>query len=247
MAYHMKSAAESFPADSEHPLLEPETHVALRQVSVTGQRYYMTEIGRWINRDPAGAYGGANFYQAFKNAAVIYIDLLGLKDVYGREIKRYTSLDEQPPQIRLHLSPKGVVSGGSSGYTVEAVPYEWEMKATAAYLDCECKVALIDGTLTKSGSVAAKPIILVPGGDPMLLPTPFTSFAQFLKSLLGGEGGKWGFGEVLGPIKFLHALANWDPDGSLILNNIKATAPQSLDDMEWDDLNFLPCPVPQEE
>ena len=57
MGYHLKDAAEPSPANSEHPLRSPKTHVALRQVSITGQRYYSPEMGRWTRRDPLNESG----------------------------------------------------------------------------------------------------------------------------------------------------------------------------------------------
>mgnify|MGYP006289871151 CR=1 FL=1 len=53
MGYHLKAAARTSSTDSEHPPYRAKPHVALRQVSITGQRYYSPELGRFISRDPA--------------------------------------------------------------------------------------------------------------------------------------------------------------------------------------------------
>ena len=47
-------------------------------------RYYEPEVGRFVNQDPIGLDGGANFYQ-FATNAQIWLDPLGLKkySVYG--------------------------------------------------------------------------------------------------------------------------------------------------------------------
>jgi len=44
---------------------------------ITGHRFYNPEIGRWLNRDPIGELGGLNYYGAFWNDSIGYIDILG--------------------------------------------------------------------------------------------------------------------------------------------------------------------------
>jgi len=39
-----------------------------------GYRYYSTELGRWISRDPIGRKGGDNLYAALLNNALLYFD-----------------------------------------------------------------------------------------------------------------------------------------------------------------------------
>ena len=79
MAYHLKAAEEIPPAGPERRLKESETHVALRQVSITGQRYYRPGAGRWLRRDPIGTMGGSNLYVAMGNCTVVVLDALGLE------------------------------------------------------------------------------------------------------------------------------------------------------------------------
>ena len=43
-------------------------------------RYYEPEVGRFVNQDPIGLDGGANFYQ-FATNAQIWLDPLGLKNI----------------------------------------------------------------------------------------------------------------------------------------------------------------------
>ena len=81
MAYHLKPAAESSLANSEHPLRSPKPHVALRQVSITGQRYYRPGTGRWKSRDPLSERGGIGLYAFVFNAPFEYVDDTGLTPV----------------------------------------------------------------------------------------------------------------------------------------------------------------------
>ena len=46
-----------------------------------GFRYYDAEMGRWLNRDPIGEFGGSNLYLMLFNDAVTFVDLLGLHTV----------------------------------------------------------------------------------------------------------------------------------------------------------------------
>ena len=46
-----------------------------------GYRYYESELGRWINRDPVGEVGGVNVYVFIENDAMENTDYLGLRSV----------------------------------------------------------------------------------------------------------------------------------------------------------------------
>jgi uncharacterized protein RhaS with RHS repeats len=43
-----------------------------------GYRYYSTELGRWISRDPIQEKGGLNLYGFAKNSSTDYSDRIGL-------------------------------------------------------------------------------------------------------------------------------------------------------------------------
>ena len=178
-----------------------------------------------------------------KNRPINLTDRLGLAStaIKGHEVHRWPLIGESKPKLKLNISPFGDVAGGAGGYTVDGINYKWLAQGTAAYLDCCDKINLIDGHLEKAGSVNANPIILVPGGEPMELPSPFTSIFSFFADTVGGALGSWLFDNVAGDLKLLAALANYDPDGGGILNSVKANAPSSLNDMVWSDLKFVPC------
>ena len=42
-----------------------------------GFRYYVAELGRWLNRDPIGETGGVNLYRLVGNNSVLQLDLFG--------------------------------------------------------------------------------------------------------------------------------------------------------------------------
>jgi RHS repeat-associated protein len=46
-----------------------------------GHRYYHAGLGRWLNRDPIGEFGGANLYGYVHNSPATSIDPLGQFDV----------------------------------------------------------------------------------------------------------------------------------------------------------------------
>ncbi len=43
-----------------------------------GYRYYDASTGRWLSRDPLEEHGGVNLYGSFLNAALNFIDVLGM-------------------------------------------------------------------------------------------------------------------------------------------------------------------------
>jgi len=49
-----------------------------------GYRYYVPDLGRWINRDPIGEDGGVNLYVLLANNAVNALDYLGLQQEPGQ-------------------------------------------------------------------------------------------------------------------------------------------------------------------
>ncbi len=51
-----------------------------------GYRYYSSELGRWLSRDPLGEEGGVNLYLSCTNNLICFIDPFGLK-IYNLAIK----------------------------------------------------------------------------------------------------------------------------------------------------------------
>ena len=49
----------------------------------TGHRFYNSDDGRWLNRDPIGEQGGLNEYGFVNNTPTFYVDLLGLSGGTG--------------------------------------------------------------------------------------------------------------------------------------------------------------------
>src|SRR5205085_2312036 len=49
-------------------------------LSYYAYRYYSASLGRWINRDPIGEFGGLNLYGFVGNDPVGYVDPFGLSD-----------------------------------------------------------------------------------------------------------------------------------------------------------------------
>jgi len=80
----------------------PQTHNGDSSGVISGLRYYGPELGRWINRDPIGEFGGFNIYAFVENFSIGAIDNLGLASYYTgnwrvREFpkKVYSSLGDQ--------------------------------------------------------------------------------------------------------------------------------------------------------
>lgn len=65
----------------------PKSHTPDSPLKERGYRFYKTDVGRWLSRDPIGEIGGRNVYAAFRNAPQFIIDLLGLLSTEERETK----------------------------------------------------------------------------------------------------------------------------------------------------------------
>jgi len=59
-----------------------------------GYRYYNASTGRWLSRDPIEEGGGENLYTFVRNAPIILIDLLGLRDITASEEALLRKLEE---------------------------------------------------------------------------------------------------------------------------------------------------------
>jgi RHS repeat-associated protein len=71
-----------------------------------GYRYYLPELGRWVNRDPIGEEGGVNLYGMVGNDPDNWVDLLGLKDNWHHLY---------PQQFKPNFDSAGIDIDSSSG------------------------------------------------------------------------------------------------------------------------------------
>jgi RHS repeat-associated protein len=58
--------------------VSPKTHTPWGRLQVSGYRYYSTELGRFVNRDPVGEDGGLLLYGFVGNNSICVFDALGL-------------------------------------------------------------------------------------------------------------------------------------------------------------------------
>ncbi|MEA2013614.1 MAG: RHS repeat-associated core domain-containing protein, partial [Verrucomicrobiota bacterium] len=75
-----------------------------------GYRSYDPELGRWLNRDPIGEFGGLNVYGFVVNHPTSRCDILGLETA-----KCTKFIGSAPTRTYLGAMPYGSVGGGSSG------------------------------------------------------------------------------------------------------------------------------------
>jgi RHS repeat-associated protein len=55
------------------------TEKTASDVPYYGYRYYSTEMGRWVSRDPIEELGGINVYGFAENAPTTFVDYIGQK------------------------------------------------------------------------------------------------------------------------------------------------------------------------
>jgi RHS repeat-associated protein len=96
-----------------HSPVPSKTHTRLRQVSVSGLRYYSTATGRWLSPDPIGELGGLNQYTCLQNNPICQTDHLGLQrnvvppivGMPGIEFDVHTSIRFRAVRIGLSYPP----------------------------------------------------------------------------------------------------------------------------------------------
>ncbi len=80
--YQSGSMANTDPFRHATQYLDTETGLIAYKL-----RYYSSELGRWINRNPIGKEGGFNLYSFVKNNCVTMIDLNGLATLKPGEVR----------------------------------------------------------------------------------------------------------------------------------------------------------------
>lgn len=72
-------------------------------VEYYGYRYYHTNLGRWLSRDPIGEQGGLNLYAFVNNNSVLSKDLLGRSAVDWTRESMYRTGDDDGVMVRLQI------------------------------------------------------------------------------------------------------------------------------------------------
>ena len=87
-----------------------------------GYRYYSTEMGRWINRDPIGEAGGLNVYGFVGNRSVNGVDSVGLSA--GSGLVGIHLLLRYFERMILHGIPSNAIDGAVNlpGWLVKSWP-----------------------------------------------------------------------------------------------------------------------------
>jgi RHS repeat-associated protein len=96
----------------------PKTHGGERRLQQPGLRYYNSELGRWINRDPIGELSSRALYVSCVNACANVTDFLGLMDhpgggggshgffVVGDELEDAGEDDTPSEAVQRHIGKK---------------------------------------------------------------------------------------------------------------------------------------------
>jgi RHS repeat-associated protein len=74
------------PATDARRLERPKTHGGERRVQQPGARFYSSQLGRWVSRDPIGERGGINVLLAAENSHVMNVDYRGLSLYQGMKM-----------------------------------------------------------------------------------------------------------------------------------------------------------------
>ena len=77
-----------------------------------GYRYYNSDVGRWLNRDPIKELGGASLYGFVGNDSINRWDYLGLTGSVGcDDLLDSPEFQALPPQNGVHISIRGSIQG----------------------------------------------------------------------------------------------------------------------------------------
>ena len=112
-----------------------------------GQRYYSTDLARWMSRDPIGYVGGKNLYVFVENTPPNRIDLLGmLPGLYiCSDAGEPDVLDPQWASLGYVPSGVNIPTGGAGGFSVDALKVRWIRGFKRKYICCDCTVKWADG------------------------------------------------------------------------------------------------------
>jgi RHS repeat-associated protein len=173
-------------------------HDAETGLEFVNARYYSSDLGRFIARDPIGYGGGRNLYEYVKGQAVRWVDPSGLRPPKPWEIggKDYIP----PPYI------------GPDFLLLNAVFAAWKYNFTCKECDCYMKVlhvkavphanAAAEFVLTQTGHVQVQ-FVRVPKGTAPDTAEPVTTGRSTGGVQLESQGGRW----YLGGTKILKETA----------------------------------------
>jgi len=83
---------------------KPGRSVPATRLQVSGLRFYIPELGRWINRDPAAELGGLNQFASSGNDPVRHVDSLGLWKKVGGTIYEAERDEEGLEELAFQVS-----------------------------------------------------------------------------------------------------------------------------------------------
>jgi RHS repeat-associated protein len=120
MGYHLTTSLD-LPAARSYA--SPKTHVPGSRLQERGHRFYSSEVGRWVNRDPIEERGGNNLFVYVSNSPGNDVDSLGL-DTWADVLSLKNQLDEKIKNISCCCTSGGPtrvdydISGAASAASV---------------------------------------------------------------------------------------------------------------------------------
>jgi len=132
----------------EHRRRRVTTH--LTGVRYYGYRYYNSDLGRWVSRDPIGERASSSLYIFIHNNANNGWDLLGLKKQIKARNRIKQDYINKPPVLSLDISFEYEVNLPSA-QSVKGINWNYSAELWVGYLNCDCKVDIIETTGSKTG------------------------------------------------------------------------------------------------
>lgn len=170
----------SLPVSDDVKPSTPETATSGTNRLVSGYRYYSTEMGRWVSRDPIGEYGGVNLFCFLNGMPIHDVDFLGMESIGG-----YASDGSGcccPDYLNGGLNVRLLNSNGAFGHsfdvyvrlvlkpgrTCQPCSLKWEEKTNDPYVDGMSPNAWNDMTdiIPRSPTFAAFEGIRLTSGSP---------------------------------------------------------------------------------
>jgi RHS repeat-associated protein len=111
-------------------------------LSLTLNRTYDADVGRWLSEDPMGLSDGPNLFSYVSNRAIIWTDPLGLQACCDQLKRRRVRLHQILDQLEARREPSGAVGGMTvcAGFTPDPLDVDFIRRTNPPCL-WECSIA----------------------------------------------------------------------------------------------------------
>jgi uncharacterized protein RhaS with RHS repeats len=200
-------------------------------VEYYGYRYYHTNLGRWLSRDPLGEKGGLNLYAFVRNNGLNNSDFIGLS-CYEKPDSFEWDVPLEIANIKINLKTQSMPNSVTGSYVAEFKSADITWKGHAQVTCCCEKIGDVDagGDITGKSSVGLGQQFMFGVLSNIVTPANSVKVGDLISLAVS-----WASESL--PSEIIDPASTWP----LLMSEIKAAATADDASIEWDNNKFNPC------